>query len=146
MKFRLVIDPTQEEEVVVTARRPSALTEQLEQLVRRHEGADTLTAYTEDEVLQLPYLDIACLTTSQGKTWAIDRHGRQYRLRQRLCDLEEHLPASFMRINKSAIANRAHLMKFKTTFSGAVDAVFTCGYTEYVSRRCFAAIKRRFGL
>jgi len=25
-----------------------------------------------------------------------------------------------------------------------VDAVFKCGYREYVSRRCFAQIKRRF--
>ena len=26
----------------------------------------------------------------------------------------------------------------------SVDAVFKCGYKEYVSRRCFAQIKRRF--
>lgn len=92
----------------------------------------------------LPFKDIACLTTTGGKTYAIDRRGQRYRLRQRLCDLEPILPGSFIRINKSAIANQLHLEKFKATFSGAVDAVFTCGYTEYVSRRCFAIIKRRF--
>ena len=146
MKFRLVIDPDLEEEVVVTAHKPSPLTDRLELLVRRYEGHDRLNAYTEDEMMELPFRDIACLTTLGGKTWAIDRLGRRYRLRQRLCDLEAALPSSFMRINKSAIANRAHLEKFKTTFSGAVDAVFTCGYTEYVSRRCFANIKRRFDL
>jgi len=146
MKFRLVINPDLEEEVVVTAHKPSPLTDRLEQLVRRCEGHDCLAAYTEDEMKELPFHEIACLTTSGGKTWAIDRLGRRYRLRQRLCDLEEALPSSFLRINKSAIANRAHLEKFKTTFSGAVDAVFTCGYTEYVSRRCFANIRRRFDL
>jgi len=30
------------------------------------------------------------------------------------------------------------------TYSGAVDAVFKCGYRDYVSRRCLAQIKRRF--
>ena len=29
-------------------------------------------------------------------------------------------------------------------FSGGIDAVFACGYREYVSRRCFAEIKRRY--
>ena len=29
-------------------------------------------------------------------------------------------------------------------FSGGVDAVFRCGYREYVSRRCFAEIRRRY--
>ena len=40
--------------------------------------------------------------------------------------------------------NEKRLEKFKTTFSGAVDAVFKCGYVEYVSRRCLSQIKRRF--
>ena len=29
---------------------------------------------------------------------------------------------------------------------GGVDAHFRCGYVEYVSRRCFADIKRRMGI
>ena len=49
-----------------------------------------------------------------------------------------------MRINKSALANEAHLERFTASFNGAVDAVFRSGYREYVSRRCFAEIKRRY--
>ena len=33
---------------------------------------------------------------------------------------------------------------FDTAFGGGVDAVFQCGFKEYVSRRCFAEIRRRY--
>ena len=79
-----------------------------------------------------------------GKTYAIDTRDRHYRLRHRLYELEELLPSSFIRINKSALANENRLDRFAVTYSGAVDAIFKCGHTEYVSRRCFAQIKRRF--
>ena len=79
-----------------------------------------------------------------GKTYAIDGQGQRYRLKQRLYEVEERLPPSFIRINKSTLANEDRLERFVPTFSGAVDAVFRCGFREYVSRRCFAAIKRRY--
>ena len=146
MKFKLIIDNTGEEEVVVRAHSPSALTEQIEALVLAREGTDQVTAYTEDEVRMLKFSDIECITVLDGKTWAIDTRGRRYRLKLRLYELEQILPSFFIRINKSALANEHRLERFSASFSGAVDAVFRCGYKEYVSRRCFAVIKRRYGL
>ena len=87
--------------------------------------------------------EIACITVLDGKTYAIDSLNCRYRLKQRLYELEQQLPASFIRINKSALANEVHLDRFAVTYAGSVDAVFKCGYREYVSRRCFAQIKRR---
>ena len=78
-----------------------------------------------------------------GKTYAIDPKNRRYRLKQRLYELESTLPSTFIRINKSTLANESALDRFTVTYAGSVDAVFKCGYTEYVSRRCFAQIKRR---
>jgi len=144
MKFRLIIDRTKEEEVVVTARERSALIDKIEALVLRQSGSDRIAAYTEDETKILLFSQIECITVLDGKTWAVDVRGERYRLRQRLYELEEVLPSCFIRINKSAIANENRLDRFEASFSGAVDAVFQCGYKEYVSRRCFAAIKRRF--
>ena len=144
MKFRLVIDRTKEEEVVATVHRRSALTDQIEELVMQSAGADRIPAYTEDDMKMLAFSEIECITVLDGKTIAIDRKARQYRLKLRLYELEEMLPAYFIRINKSALANENCLERFSASFSGAVDAVFQCGYTEYVSRRCFAAIKRRY--
>ena len=58
--------------------------------------------------------------------------------------MEEILPSYFIRINKSALANEHRILRFDAVFSGGVDAVFQCGFKEYVSRRCFAEIKGRY--
>lgn len=146
MNFRLIIDKTKDEEVVVTARQRSALTDQIEKIVSQQMLSDRIAAYAEDEMLMLPFAQITCITVLDGKTLAIDTQNRRYRLKSRLYELEEKLPANFIRINKSTIANETQLEKFTPSFSGAVDAVFKCGYTDYVSRRCFAQIKRRYDL
>ena len=144
MKFTLTIDPKKDEEVAVTAHAPSPLTRQLEEIVLRYDGTDRIPAYTEDDMTMLPFSRIECITILDGKTWAIDTNNTRYRLKLRLYELEALLPASFIRINKSSLANEDRLERFSASFSGAVDAVFQCGYREYVSRRCFAEIKRRY--
>lgn len=141
MKFKLIIDQTKDEEVVVTVHERSALTDELESLVVSY--ADRIPAYTDDDMKLLSFTDIECITVLDGKTYAVDKTNKRYRLKARLYELEEQLPATFIRINKSTLANRNRLDRFAVTYSGAVDAVFKCGYREYVSRRCFAQIKRR---
>ena len=146
MKFKMIIDKSKEEEIVATVHAPSELTEKIRQLVMEHTGTDRIAAYREDDIKMLAFSQIACITVCDGKTYAIDVKGTQYRLKQRLYELESILPSSFIRINKSAIANEQQIERFAATFSGAVDAVFRGGYREYVSRRCFAQIKRRYHL
>ncbi len=142
MKFTLIIDKEKDEEMVITAHRRTALIDEIEALIYKH--TDRIPGYTEDDIKMLSVSEIECITVLDGKTYAIDSRNCQYRLKQRLYELEEQLPSSFIRINKSTLANEARLDRFAVTYSGAVDAVFKCGYTEYVSRRCFAQIKRRF--
>lgn len=142
MKFKLIIDKSKDEEVVVTAHQRTALIDEIEGLVSKY--TDRIPGYTEDDIKMLSVSEIACVTVLDGKTYAIDSANRRYRLKQRLYELEGILPTSFVRINKSALANENHLDRFAVTYAGSVDAVFKCGYTEYVSRRCFAQIKRRF--
>ena len=141
MKFRLIIDTEKEEEIVATVHRRTALIDEMEALLSQYTGR--IAGYTEDDIKMLSVSDIECITVLDGKTYAIDSQNRRYRLKQRLYELEQQLPSSFIRINKSALANEARLDRFKVTYAGSVDAVFKCGYTEYVSRRCFAQIKRR---
>lgn len=144
MKFTLIIDQTKDEEVTAVVHTRSPLTDRIEELILQDAGDDRVAAYRDDELKMLPFSQIECITVLDGKTYAIDVHGTRYRLKQRLYELEAKLPACFIRINKSAIANENRLERFVPSFSGAVDAVFQCGYREYVSRRCFAEIKRRF--
>ncbi len=144
MKFKLIIDKEKSEEVVATVHSRSALTDEIEALILKHAGTDRIPAYIEDDMKMLSFSDMECVTVLDGKTYAIDSKNQRYRLKQRLYELEALLPSSFIRINKSALANEDRLDRFAVTYSGGVDAVFKCGYTEYVSRRCFAQIKRRF--
>ena len=141
MKFRLIIDKDKEEEVVATVHQRSPLIEQIESLILNH--TDRIPGYLEDEIKMLDVSDIECVTVLDGKTYAIDSGNRHYRLKQRLYELEQLLPASFIRINKSTLANEKALDRFTVTIAGSVDAIFKCGYREYVSRRCFAQIRRR---
>ena len=142
MKFKLIIDKEKDEEVAITAHQRTALIDEIEALISKH--TDRIPGYTEDDIKMLSVSEIECITVLDGKTYAIDTKNRRYRLKQRLYELEQQLPSSFIRINKSALANENCLDQFKVTYAGSVDAVFKCGYTEYVSRRCFAQIKRRF--
>ncbi|MBR5501627.1 MAG: LytTR family transcriptional regulator [Oscillospiraceae bacterium] len=144
MKYKLIIDRDAEEEIVVRAHAPSSLTQQLEDLVRSFSGADSLMGYKDDELRRLPFAEIECITVLDRKVTAIDTAGSCYRLQERLRDLEQILPAYFIRINKSSLANEQRIARFDAVFSGGVDAVFCCGWREYVSRRCFAEIKRRY--
>lgn len=144
MKFKLIIDRTKEEEVIASVHDRSELTDRIEEMVLAFSGSDRIAGYTEEDMKMLPFADIECITILDGKTCAIDTKGTHYRLRQRLYELERVLPTNFIRINKSAIANENRLERFTVAYNGAVDAVFKCGYTEYVSRRCFAQIKRRY--
>ena len=141
MKFKLIIDQEKDEEIVVTVHSRCALTDEIEALISKH--TDRIPGYAEDDIKMLSVSEIACITVLDGKTYAIDSLNCRYRLKQRLYELEQQLPASFIRINKSALANEVHLDRFAVTYAGSVDAVFKCGYREYVSRRCFAQIKRR---
>ena len=144
MKFTLIIDKEKDEEVVATVHARTALIDEIEALIQKHAGTDRIPGYTEDDIKMLSVSDIECITVLDGKTYAIDFKNQRYRLKQRLYELEQLLPSSFIRINKSTLANEDALDRFTVTYAGSVDAVFKCGYTEYVSRRCFAQIKRRF--
>ena len=144
MKYKLIIDKTAEEEIVAVVHAPSSLTEQIEDLVRSHSGADGIMGYREDGMRKLAFGEIECITILDRKVTAIDGRGDHFSLRERLRDLEEVLPSYFIRINKSTLANEHRIARFDAVFSGGVDAVFRCGWREYVSRRCFAEIKRRY--
>lgn len=141
MKFRLIIDNEKDEEIVATVHERTPLIDELESLISKH--TDRIPGYFEDEIKMLAFSDIECVTVLDGRTYAVDSKNCHYRLKQRLYELEQLLPSSFIRINKSTLANETALDRFTVTVAGSVDAVFKCGYKEYVSRRCFAQIKRR---
>ena len=144
MKYKLIIDKDAPEEIIAIVHAPSSLTEQIENLVCSYTGTDSMIGYRDDGMRKLAFEEIECITILDRKVIAIDTKGDHYRISDRLRDLEDILPSYFIRINKSTLANEHRIARFDAAFSGGVDAVFQCGYREYVSRRCFAEIRRRY--
>ena len=144
MKYKLIIDKNADEEIIAIVHEPSSLTQQIENLVCSYSGTDSIMGHKDDEMRKLTFQEIECITVLDRKVIAIDVNGNQYRIQDRLRDLEDVLPSYFIRINKSTLANEHRILRFDAVFSGGVDAVFQCGYREYVSRRCFSQIRRRY--
>ena len=144
MKYKLIIDKNADEEIIAIVHEPSSLTQQIENLVCSYSGTDSIMGCKDGEMRKLAFQEIECITVLDRKVIAIDVNGNQYRIQDRLRDLEDVLPSYFIRINKSTLANEHRILRFDAAFSGGVDAVFQCGYREYVSRRCFSQIRRRY--
>ena len=143
MKFTLKIDPNAQEELFLTMRSGGKFAEEIENLVFSYNGDDLLFCFDEDEVSRLKFEDIECVTVIDRKVYALDRSGKKWRVRERLYELEARLPQYFVRINKSTLANQSKIARFKSTIGGSVDAIFKCGFVDYVSRRCLPELKRR---
>ena len=144
MKLKLVIDEELDDEIIVITNKKTKLTKQIEELVSDYNNPYTIIGYKDDEIRKLSFDEIECITIYDRKVMAIDSLQNHYRLQERLRDLESILPPYFIRINKSTIANEKKILRFKTLIGGGVDAIFKCGYKDYVSRRCFKEIKRRY--
>ena len=146
MKFRLIIDKEKEEEVVATVHERTRLTDEIEQLVAREGAADEIVGYDEDVIKFLSVDEVEAFYIEDGKTYASYTDKKKYRVRLHLYELEAMLPPNFRKINKSNIANMNHIVKFRTSLNGAVDALFGSGFSDCISRRCFAELKRRYSL
>ena len=144
MKFKLIIEKGCEEEIVAKVHSANDLTRKIEDLVLSYVGEDEMQVQGDYELLTVKFANIECITVIDRKLYVIDSKNNKYRTGGSLSELEERLPSYFIRINKSSLANEHRIARFDAAFSGGVDAVFRCGYREYVSRRCFAEIRKRY--
>lgn len=146
MRFKLIIDKNSPEEVIAIVHEKTHLIDEIERLVLQDDFSDQIPGYIDDEIKFLKIQEIECFVVEREKTFALYSDKKQYLIRKRLYELEKMLPKYYEKISKSAIANWNKIAKFKVQLSGAVDAVFNSGYTECISRRCFAELKRRYRL
>ena len=123
MKYKLVIDKKAEESITVVVHSPSALTQQIENLVSSYSGKNYIMGYSDDKIRKMVFSEVECITVLNRKVIAIDTDGNHFFLKDRLRDLEDILPSYFIRINKSTIANEHRILCFDAAFSGGVDAV-----------------------
>ena len=146
MIFKLNIDKSCPEEVIANVHARTPLIDEIEKLVLQDGIRDQIPGYTDNEITMLTVSEIECFVVEDERSYAVCRNKTRYLVKNRLYELEERLPGDFIRISKSAIANWNKISKLKVQLSGAVDAVFKSGYVECISRRCYADLKRRYGL
>ena len=146
MKFRIVIDKEKDEEIVARVHERTPLLDEIEALVSRAGSDDEITGYDEDDIIILRINEVEAFYVEGGKTYAACSDGRRCRVKKHLYELESVLPVNFRKINKSAIANMKHIVRFRSGLNGAVDAVFRSGFSDYISRRCFAELKKEYSL
>ncbi len=143
MKVTTILDPDREEEVIIFTRERNQLVEEIERLVSRNTAE--LVGFYNDSATILDYVKIVRFTVENGKIYAVVGNKR-YQIRRRLYQLEQQMPASFIKINQSCLANVRHIVRFEAAFSGTLRVVFKNGDIDYVSRRNLKQIKERFGL
>jgi len=142
MNFQLIIDKENEEVITARVKKTNELTDRIENLVKEYVGENKIVAFSEDETVILEIKNIECVTVIDNKVWTITESGK-YLIKNRLYEVEKLLPSSFIKINKSSVANISKIKKFISTYSGSVNVEFKSGYTDYVSRRCLPQVKRR---
>ena len=144
MKFKLFINKEKEEEIVATVHKRTKLIDEIETLVLNEGTANEIVGYDDDGIVILKLESIEAFYIENSKTYAVCTDKKKYRIKSPLYELEKILPSNFEKLNKSNIANMKHIVRFKTLLNGAVDAEFKSGFTDYISRRCFADLKRRY--
>ncbi|MBE6748273.1 MAG: LytTR family transcriptional regulator [Ruminococcaceae bacterium] len=142
MKFQLIIDEENEELITARVKKSNELTDRIENLVKEYVGENKIVAFGEDETVILEIKNIECVTVIDNKVWAITENGK-FLIKNRLYEVEKILTSSFIRINKSSVANINRIKKFISTYSGGVNVEFKSGYNDYISRRCLPQVKRR---
>ena len=143
MKFRLIIDKNRDEEILVYAHQKTPLVESLERLVLQEEFR--LIGYIDREAVKLDFEKICRFTVEENRVYA-ETVDEKYRLKYRLCEIEEKAPASFVKINQSCLANIGLMERFDASVSGSLLVKFKNGSTDYVSRRQLKTVKERIGL
>ncbi len=143
MKFTTHIDPNQEEEVIIRARRRTKEIADLEAYVESLSAE--LTGYGKDgEIVKLRPAEVHCFVVEDGKVLALTESER-LTVRLPLYAVEEMLDKSFVKINQSCIGNIRKIARFNASIGGALMVTFQNSHRDYVSRRQLKTVKERIG-
>ena len=141
MKYRLIIEPDREEEIVIYAKRRNELVDKIEALLNADEE---LVGYLEQSIIRLNREDIYCVMVEDSKVYA-QTEKEKYLLKLRLYQLEERFSEDFLKINQSCLVNVSKIKRFDSSIGGSLMVVLKNGYRDYVSRRQLKTVKERIG-
>ncbi|MBQ8338409.1 MAG: LytTR family transcriptional regulator [Oscillospiraceae bacterium] len=142
MRYKIVINSDQEEDILILAREKSELLDKLDALLSA-EGQELLGFY-EGKIIKLDTDNIFCFTVEDNKVFALTEK-EKYVLKQRLYQLEESFGADFMKINQSCLVNITKIKSFDASIGGSLTVTLKNGYRDYISRRQLKFVKERIG-
>lgn len=146
VKFKLLIDHKKVELVQAQVHQEDSFTDELKRFVLTNGNSNQLIAYDDKDLTTITLDEIIMITIIDNKTYALCLNNKQYHIKKRIYQLVDELPSSFWRINKSSIVNRHQIAHFVETHTAGVNVIMKNGLTDYVSRRCFARIRRELDL
>ena len=143
MKCQTIIDEKREEEVFIYAQKRSSLVDEIERLVESNNL--TIKGTKDDEIIIINPLDVTCFISQNNKVFALIGE-KQYKIKERLYQLEEMMDENYIKINQSCLANIKRIDRFSSSLGGAIMVLFDNGYKDYISRRELKKFKERMGL
>lgn len=143
MKCQIIIDEKREEEVLIYAQKRSSLVDEIERLVESNNL--TIKGTKDDEIIIINPLDVTCFISQNNKVFALIGE-EQYKIKERLYQLEEMMDENYIKINQSCLANIKRIDRFSSSLGGAIMVLFDNGYKDYISRRELKKFKERMGL
>ncbi len=123
--------------------KTSKITPEIDNIIKKlnENNYNILCGFIDDKIQILNQNDIISIYSNDGKTFALTSN-KEYRLKQRLYELEELLDKRFfVRISKSEIINLKMIDSLDLNFIGTIYVKFKNGTNTYVSRRYVKKIK-----
>ncbi|MDY6141110.1 MAG: LytTR family DNA-binding domain-containing protein, partial [Bacilli bacterium] len=136
-------DEKREEEVLIYAQKRSSLVDEIERLVESNNL--TLKGTKDDKIIIINPLDVTCFISQNNKVFALIGE-EQYKIKERLYQLEEMMDENYIKINQSCLANIKRIDRFSSSLGGAIMVLFDNGYKDYISRRELKKFTERMGL
>lgn len=147
MKLQLVIDNRFSElQVNVCNSARDEETVKCYELLRSMFEENIIAFDEDDERIPVCVSDVIRIYAANRQVY-LSTAENTYRLRERLYELEERLPANrFVRISNSELVNIKKIKRLDTNLAGTIHMYLAGDIDTYVSRRNVSKIKKALGL
>lgn len=141
MKIRIEIVPPEEEEIIIRVSELNQTVKRIQQSVTEIvSGKSTLALYKNDAQFFVELNQILFFETDESGVCAHTAK-EVFETRSKLYELEEVLPASFMRVAKSTILNVNHVYSITRNLTASSEVEFKNTHKKvFVSRNYYKAL------
>lgn len=141
MKIRIEIVEPEEEEIILRVSELNGTVKRIQQSITEiTTGKSALTLYKNDTQYYIELNQILFFETDVGGVCAHTAND-VFETRSKLYELEEILPASFMRVAKSTILNINHVYSIKRNLTASSEVEFKNTHKKvFVSRNYYKAL------